>query len=84
MTSNSNLGYTGYLLRKTIQPFSLKYDTSNFNDFREKNMILYINKKVGNTREREGNSLSTQSLQKGINLVVRKSNGGSSNKEGDD
>lgn len=59
MSANSNLGYTGYLLRKTVQPFSLLKDNSNFNEFRSKNMILYINKKVSNTREREGKFLNT-------------------------
>lgn len=59
MSANSNLGYTGYLLRKTVQPFSIQKDNTNFNDFREKNMILYINKKVSHTREREGKFLST-------------------------
>ncbi|EAR93240.2 transmembrane protein, putative (macronuclear) [Tetrahymena thermophila SB210] len=83
MSSNTNLGYTGYLLRKTVQPHSLRYDNSNFNEYRSKNMIMYINKKVSNTREREGKNLSHQQLQKGINIMVRKANGQASGAQKD-
>ncbi|KAL4465300.1 hypothetical protein ABPG74_002014 [Tetrahymena malaccensis] len=83
MSSNTNLGYTGYLLRKTVQPHSLRYDNSNFNEYRSKNMIMYINKKVSNTREREGKNLSHQQLQKGVNIMVRKANGQASGAQKD-
>ena len=42
----------GFLIRKTVQPHSQRTDHSNFNDFRDTNMVMYINKKVGDVRSR--------------------------------
>jgi hypothetical protein len=46
----SNQGFVGFLIRKTVQPHSQRTDHSNFNDYRNTNMIVYLNKKIGDVR----------------------------------
>jgi hypothetical protein len=51
----SNVGLAGFLLRKTIQPTSLRFELSKDpKEFKTKNAILYIHKNVQDIREKEG------------------------------
>ncbi len=38
----TNLGYGGFLIKKTAQPFSLRKDYTNFDEFKNKNLTMYI------------------------------------------
>jgi hypothetical protein len=46
----ANQGVSGLLVRKTVQPYSLRQDHSNFNDFKSSNIVSFINKKIGDLR----------------------------------
>jgi hypothetical protein len=46
----ANQGVSGLLVRKTVQPYSLRQDHSNFNDFKNSNIVSFINKKIGDLR----------------------------------
>lgn len=53
--NNPNLGFAGFLMKKTSQPFSLRQKTTNFSsNFKNSNMIVYINKKFAEIRQRIG------------------------------
>jgi hypothetical protein len=41
---------SGFLVRKTIQPYSLRKNHSNFEDFKNTNLVTYINKRFGEQR----------------------------------
>lgn len=54
----ANLGITGFLMKKTVQPFSLRQESLNSaSDFKNSNMLLFINKKLANIRQRIGTNL---------------------------
>lgn len=69
-----NLGITGYLVEKTAQKRSLKSDNSNYEDYKKKNIIAYIHKKISNTRERLGSNLTPLQMASGVTFVVRNDN----------
>ena len=50
-----NIGIAGFLMKKTAQPFSLRQtSSSSASDFKDTNMLLYINKKLADVRQRLG------------------------------
>jgi len=50
-----NLGFAGFLMKKTIQPFSLRQRGNAFiGDFKNTNMVMFINKKLADVRQRLG------------------------------
>ncbi|KAL4471747.1 hypothetical protein ABPG74_008640 [Tetrahymena malaccensis] len=70
-----NLGYTGFIIQKTAQKHSLRKDNSNFNEFKNKNIVMYIHKKVSNNKERLGGvKQSAAALASGVNFVVMNQN----------
>ena len=53
--SMPNLGFAGFLMKKTIQPFSLRQRGNAFiGDFKNTNMVMFINKKLADVRQRLG------------------------------
>ncbi|CAD8158988.1 unnamed protein product [Paramecium octaurelia] len=50
----SNEAVAGFIVTKTIQQNPLRYYDANFNDYRDKNMIMYIQKKYADLKKRTG------------------------------
>lgn len=50
LMKSKTVGFDGFLVTKTIQPFALRGTDSNFNDFQRSNLTLYINKKINDLR----------------------------------
>ncbi|CAD8053900.1 unnamed protein product [Paramecium primaurelia] len=50
----SNEAIAGFIVTKTIQQNPLRYYDANFNDYRDKNMIMYIQKKYADLKKRTG------------------------------
>lgn len=49
----NNEGFTGFLIKKTLQPFPLRGGEDgekNFNEYRDRNIILFLQKKFGDLR----------------------------------
>lgn len=46
----NNQGVSGFLVRKTIQPYSLRKNHSNYDDFKNTNLVTYLNKRFGEQR----------------------------------
>ena len=54
-SETQNLGYAGFFFKKTLQPHSLRNDHfKQANDFKDKNLVLYINQKFKEIRRRMG------------------------------
>jgi len=81
-----NLGYAGFFFKKTLQPHSLRNDHfKQANDFKDKNLVLYINQKFKEIRRRLGTSnipkpvfvqsiLQTKSTKTDINKILAQEN----------
>ncbi|CAD8134261.1 unnamed protein product [Paramecium octaurelia] len=50
----SNEAIAGFIVTKTIQQNPLRHYDANFNDYRDKNMIMYIQKKYADLKKRTG------------------------------
>lgn len=51
-----NLGCGGFLIKKTIQPNSLRQNFTDAQQYKNTNMVLYLNKKFAEIRKRLGKS----------------------------
>ena len=50
-----NLGYAGFIMKKTVQPFSLRQQiTTSVSDLKNTNMVMFINKRLATIRQRLG------------------------------
>lgn len=62
-SSDQNLGYAGFFFKKTLQPHSLRNELfKQPNDFKEKNLLLYVNQKFKDMRLRLGTSSIPRSI----------------------
>lgn len=47
----SNEAFAGFLIKKTIQEFPIRQESdTNFNEFRDRNIILFLQRKFGDLR----------------------------------
>ena len=68
---NKNIGIGGFLIKKTVQPHSLRKENSNFSEFRNTNMTIYINKKFGDIRTRIGTNKLPRNMISSANLNLK-------------
>lgn len=61
--SDQNLGYAGFFFKKTLQPHSLRNEIfKQPNDFKDKNLLIYVNQKFKDMRRRLGTSAIPRSI----------------------
>ena len=49
-----NMSIAGFLIKKTVQPASLRSEQKYLADFKSKNIFLFLNKKFAEIRNRTG------------------------------
>lgn len=62
-SSSQNLGYAGFFFKKTLQPHSLRNEhLKQPNDFKDLNLVLYVNQKFKEVRRRMGTDAIPKSV----------------------